>query len=94
MAKMIMTMIGLILLSAALIGALTPIPLGIVFLVPALLILIPASPLAASMIRDMRRRSNHLDRSLVQVSRRLPDSYRRILSQTEIGELDRGPLQI
>jgi len=68
------------------VGVLTPIPFGIVFLVLAMLLLIPTTPGAAGLEKRMRMRmrSSRFDRTMAALTRRAPAPYRRILRRTDI----------
>ena len=82
--KIILRMIGLIFLAAGIVGILTPIPFGIVFVVLALVFLIPTTPVAVSTVKVLRRRSTRFDRAIHGISYRLPFPVRRILRRTEV----------
>ena len=82
-------LVGWVFLIIGIIGILTPIPFGIVFLALSLVLLIPTSPGVTQFVRRMRRRSPHIDRSMAAVIRRAPAPYRRILRQTDVDILHR-----
>jgi len=82
--KIVLRIIGLALLAIGVVGILTPIPFGFVFIILALICLIPTTPAAVTLIKFLRRRSNRLDRAIDGVSYRLPFPFRRILRRTEI----------
>ena len=75
---------GWFFLVLGIIGVLTPIPFGIVFLVLAMLLLIPTTPGSARALRRARARSSRFDRMMAAVIRRAPMPYRRILRQTDV----------
>lgn len=79
---------GYLFLVVGVIGLLTPIPFGVVFLALSLLLLIPTSPAAAARMMRLRRRLPRFNRFLLKVSRRLPSPYRRILRRTEVDFMD------
>ena len=84
--KIILRTIGLVFLAVGIIGVLTPIPFGLVFILISLLFLIPTTPAAASLVRIMRRRSARFDQMMVGASNRMPFPFRRILRQTEVSD--------
>ncbi len=84
MRRMILVAIGSVFLIVGIIGVLTPIPFGIVFLVLAMLLLIPNTSGTAGLIRRMRIGSSRFDQLMTGVIRRAPAPYRRILRQTDI----------
>lgn len=81
--------LGWVLLFIGIVGVLTPIPFGIVFLALSLVLLIPTSPGLTRFLQRMRRRSPKIDRSMAAVIRRAPAPYRRILRQTDVDILHR-----
>ena len=82
--KIILRIIGLLFLAIGVIGILTPIPFGLVFIIVALIFLIPTTPVAVTLIKILRRRSARFDRALRSVSYRLPFPFRRILRRTDV----------
>lgn len=70
------------------IGMLTPIPFGIIFLVIGLMFLIPTTPSAARVVRGARRRFSPFDRAMTAVTRRAPTPFRRVLKMTELSAYD------
>jgi uncharacterized membrane protein YbaN (DUF454 family) len=82
--KIILRTIGLAFLAIGIIGILTPIPFGLVFIVVALVFLIPTTPAAVSFVKVLRRRSARFDQAIHGVSYRLPFPFRRILRRTEV----------
>ncbi|MEE8370982.1 MAG: hypothetical protein V3R73_02465 [Sphingomonadales bacterium] len=84
--KIIIRAVGVVLLAIGIVGILTPIPFGLVFIVLALLLLIPTTPAVANLLKVLRRRSARFDLMMIKVSARLPFPYRRILRQTEVSE--------
>lgn len=76
-------LLGAIFLVLGIIGILTPIPFGIVFLLLAMLCILPTTPSAARFIRRWRMRSPRIDRLLGDLTLRLPMPYRRILRKTD-----------
>lgn len=91
MFRLFAAILGIFLLLVGIVGILTPIPFGLLFLIAAFLLLIPASPMAASGLKGLRRRSVYFDGLMHRASRRLPFVYRRILRRTELGDAERGP---
>lgn len=89
MVRLAVVALGLLFLLLGIVGILTPIPFGIVFLVLAMLLLIPTLPNAAGLVRRLRMRSARFDRGMTAVIRRAPAPYRRILRQTDIDSLHR-----
>ena len=81
--KYIFITLGFIFLIFGIIGILTPIPFGIVFLVLAIVLLVPTVPQSAGFIKALRLRFNIVDRGLGTITRNAPMPYRRILRQTE-----------
>ena len=94
MVRILLTVLGVFLLLLGVVGILTPIPFGVVFLLLAMVILIPVSPLATTMIRGLRRRSRRFDSLMVNASSRAPVPYRRILRSTEVRDLERSPYHL
>ena len=84
MARLALRGLGSVILLLGVIGVLTPIPFGIVFIVIAMLLLIPTTPSFTRMVRRMRVRSSRFDRVMEAAIRRTPAPYRRILRQTDI----------
>lgn len=89
MARIAGMIIGFVFLVIGIIGILTPIPFGIVFLTLSFLLLVPTTPGAARVIRRLRHSSDHFDGLMAAVIRRLPSPYRRILRETEVHVMDR-----
>jgi len=83
MMRVAMQGLGALLLVLGVIGVLTPIPFGIVFLVLSMLLLIPTTPGVADAIRRLRVRSPRVDLLMADIVRRSPAPYRRILRQTD-----------
>ena len=90
MARLAVQVIGYMFLALGIIGMLTPIPLGLVFFVLALLFLIPTSPRVTRAVHRLRARSARLDRALTTLIRKLPSPYRRILRRTDVDPLERS----
>lgn len=90
MARLAVQLIGYVLLALGIVGMLTPIPLGLVFFVLALLLLIPTSPRVTRAVQRLRTRSARLDRALSTLIRKLPSPYRRILRRTDVDPLERS----
>jgi hypothetical protein len=84
MMRLALMVVGWLFLVLGIIGALTPIPFGLVFLALAMLLLIPTTPAAAPIVRRLRMRSSRFDRLMTAVIRRTPAPYRRILRRTDI----------
>ena len=82
--KIVLRTIGLVLLAIGMVGILTPIPFGFVFIIVALIFLIPTTPVAVTWVKILRRRSSHFDQAMQGLSYRLPFPFRRILRRTEI----------
>ncbi len=89
MIRVTIMVLGYICLAIGFVGILTPIPLGLVFFVLALLMLIPTSPLVVRLIQKVRKKSPRFDRMLEGIARRLPSPYRRILKTTDLEMMDR-----
>jgi UPF0716 family protein affecting phage T7 exclusion len=89
-ARLALSALGSVFLVLGIVGVLTPIPFGFVFLVLAMLLLIPTTPGAAQLVRRMRTRSSRFDRIMAAVIRRAPAPYRRILRQTDVDILHRS----
>ncbi len=83
MIRLILRIIGFAFLAIGIIGILTPIPFGLIFLMIALLFLVPTTPSFAKRVRKLRQRFPTFDDRLRRVSRRLPFAFRRILKATE-----------
>lgn len=83
LGRLFAQVLGFVLLIIGLIGILTPIPFGLVFLAAALVILIPTSPGTVRTVQDMRRRSSLVDRALHSMTLKTPAPYRRLLRRTE-----------
>lgn len=79
-------MLGFVCLVIGIIGILTPIPFGLIFLMLALLLLIPTTPGAARLVRRLRIRFGRFDRLMALAIRRSPAPYRRILRRTDIDQ--------
>ena len=82
--KIILRIIGFVLLAIGFVGILTPIPFGFVFIIVALIFLIPTTPAAVTWVRILRRRSSRFDQAMQGLSYRLPFPFRRILRRTEV----------
>lgn len=82
--KIILRIIGFVFLAIGIVGILTPIPFGFVFIVVALIFLIPTTPAAVNWVKILRRRSSRFDQAMQGLSYRLPFPFRRILRRTEI----------
>jgi len=89
MSRVLIKSLGYLFLVLAVLGMLTPIPLGIVFFILAMLCLIPTSPWVASRIQRLRRRSHRFDRMMSAIMRRIPSPYRRILKATDVDPMER-----
>lgn len=81
--RYIFIILGFAFLLIGIIGLLTPIPFGFVFVALAIILLVPTVPQSAGVIRALRRRFNLFDRGLGVLTRAAPMPYRRILRQTE-----------
>ena len=90
MIRLALIALGSVFLVFGIVGVLTPIPFGIVFIVLAMLLLIPTTPGTARLVQRMRSSSSRFDRMMVAVIRRAPVPYRRILRQTDIDTLYRS----
>ena len=88
MARIAGMLLGFVCLIIGIIGMLTPIPFGIVFMVLAFLLLIPTTPGATRMIKHLRRKSPRFVQMMAAVITRLPLPYRRILRRTDIHAMD------
>lgn len=86
MGRIVIMMLGFISLVIGIIGILTPIPFGLIFLVLSLLLLIPTAPGAARLVRRLRIRSKRFDGLMTLAIRRSPAPYRRILRRTDIDQ--------
>ncbi len=82
--KIILRIIGFVFLAIGIVGILTPIPFGFVFIIGALILLIPTTPAAVTWVKILRRRSSRFDRAMQGLSYRLPFPFRRILRRTEV----------
>lgn len=89
MQRLLMKALGFVCLGIGMLGMLTPLPFGIIFLVLASLLLIPTSPGFTAQMRRWRFRSPRFDRAMASLIRRLPSPYRRILRETDVDSLDR-----
>ena len=87
MLRLIMIGIGFLCLLLGIVGILTPIPFGIVFLCLSFILLVPTVPGAAGAVQRVRRKSRAFDGIMSSVTNKAPMPYRRILRQTEIGDL-------
>lgn len=92
MSRLIIKLLGFVCLIIGCVGMLTPLPLGLVFFILALLLLIPTSPNVARATRWLRKKSPRVDRFMAGIIKRLPSPYRRILRATEVDILDRHSL--
>ena len=79
--------LGVVFFIIGVVGILTPIPFGIVFLTLSIVLLVPTVPRFARVVQGMRGRPNLLNRGLHGITRRAPMPYRRILRQTEPTDL-------
>lgn len=84
MVRIALIATGFCCLLIGLVGILTPIPFGVVFITLSALILIPTLPGADNAIRRLRVRFTRFDRMLHSVARRVPSPYRRILKRTDV----------
>ena len=82
--KIILRAIGLVFLAIGIVGILTPIPFGFIFIIVALIFLIPTTPVAVTWVKILRRRSSRFDQAMRVLSHRLPFPFRRILRRTEV----------
>lgn len=89
MKRMLIQLVGFVFLALGIVGVLTPIPFGLVFLVLSFLLLIPTTPQAAHHIKRFRRWSPRFDRLMTGATSRAPAPYRRILRETAIDILER-----
>ncbi len=87
MFKLLARIVGFVLLFIGIIGVLTPIPFGLVFIMLALMFLVPTTPAVPRVIKRWRRKSVWLDEKMFAITRKMPMPYRRILRETEHGEL-------
>lgn len=87
--KLVLKALGFACLGIGMLGMLTPLPFGILFLVLASLLLIPTSPGFTAQLRRWRLNSPRFDRAMASLIRRLPLPYRRILRETDVDSLDR-----
>lgn len=81
--KYFFALLGLVFFIIGVVGILTPIPFGLVFLTLSIIFLVPTVPQFANFIQMLRARFGLLDRGLGVLTRRAPMPYRRILRQTE-----------
>ena len=84
MIRILCQILGIFFCFIGLIGLLTPIPFGIIFMTIGLLFLIPTTPAVVRLVKSARSRSRHVDSVMSAATRRAPMPYRRILRQTEI----------
>lgn len=85
--RFVFMVLGLVFFIIGVVGILTPIPFGIIFLSLSIVFLVPTVPAFARLVRSMRSRSTLLNRGLGGITRRAPMPYRRILRQTEPTDL-------
>ena len=81
-ARIVGTVIGLILFVASIPLAISPIPLGALLMVVAIIILVSSNPLAARLLRFLRGRYGWLDRLFCQMERVLPVDFAEPLRST------------
>lgn len=101
-ARMVSVSAGWVLLVVGIIITPTPVPIGLMLVAVAVFLLARDSHLARRGIRALRRRYPAVDRSLTQVSPRLPRTMRTVLRRTAplasrlaaraaaLGQVDRG----
>ena len=81
-ARLVSVSAGWVLLVVGVITTPTPVPIGLVLVAVALFLLARDSHIARRGIRALRRRYPAVDRSLTQVSPRLPRTMRTVLRRT------------
>ncbi len=86
MARVLIMAIGFVFLLVGFVGVLTPIPFGLVFLLLALLMLIPTTPGVARLVQRVRRKSSRFDQLMILAIRKSPAPYRRILRRTDVDQ--------
>ena len=87
MLRLLMIGLGFAFLLIGIVGILTPIPFGIVFLCLSFILLVPTVPGAAGVVQHVRRKSRVFDGVMSTVTNKAPMPYRRILRQTEVGDI-------
>lgn len=87
MLRFILRVIGFLFLLIGIIGVLAPIPFGLIFLILSMFCLIPTTPGTAKIVKKLRRKSTRIDRTMTNVTAKLPYPYRRILRETEIKDI-------
>ena len=86
MFRYFLMIVGYLFLFVGILGVLTPIPFGLIFMVISFIFLIPTAPWTLDAIKYFRRRFNSFDRGMDVISRKLPMPYRRIIRQSELNE--------
>jgi uncharacterized membrane protein YbaN (DUF454 family) len=89
MMRIVVRLVGFLFLALGVVGILTPIPFGVIFLMLSFLLLIPTTPQVARHIKSFRRWSPRFDRLMHRATTQLPAPYRRILRETAIDILER-----
>ena len=87
MLRLIMIGLGFVFLLIGIVGILTPIPFGLIFLCLSFILLVPTVPGAAGAVQRVRRKSRAFDGAMAHVTNKAPMPYRRILRQTEVGDI-------
>ncbi|MFZ5609115.1 MAG: hypothetical protein ACOY99_05860 [Pseudomonadota bacterium] len=86
MARLVLLALGGLFLLLGLLFALLPmVPLGLPFIVLALICLMPVSRRVRGVVISARRRWRPVDSGVQALTRSLPSPYRRILRQTDPG---------
>ena len=83
MLRIFCSLLGFIFLFIGIIGMLTPIPFGLLFVIIALMLLIPSTPWFARLLQRSRTRSGMVNKAFDGITRRAPAPYKRVLRETE-----------
>ncbi|MGI9520319.1 MAG: hypothetical protein ACR2PG_01605 [Hyphomicrobiaceae bacterium] len=83
MVKLIYIAVAIMLIGSGFVVFPLPIPFGALMIACGLILLISNSSSVAHWIRMIRRRHRMLDKMIRAAAKRLPDSWRKVLNQTE-----------
>lgn len=89
MLRFFLVLLGGFFFLFGIIGVLTPIPLGLLFLVLGASLLIAISHRFRRSVGGLRRRSRLVDNSMDRAERYTPRAYRRVLRSTRVNDWDR-----
>lgn len=84
MIKFVLRVIGFLLLAIGIIGVLSPIPFGLLFIMLSMLFLVPTTPSFTRLVKRMRRKYPTMDKSMTSMTGKVPYPYRRVLRETEV----------